>query len=68
MSRNKLKSNGDAAGTTVLFKVLCCTVRLKTFSLCVFMYLCEKYYKPSTVSTIYPTVLLGYSRLTLLDL
>lgn len=32
------------------------------------MYLCEKYYKPSTVSAIYPTVLLGYSRLILLDL
>ena len=30
MSRNKHKSNGDAAGTIVLFKVLCCCLAAKS--------------------------------------
>ena len=50
MSGRKCKSSGNVAGTTVLFKVLYCTVK-NVYFLCLFFmrYLCENWYKPNTV-------------------
>ena len=48
MSRSKRKSSGDTADPTVLFKVLCCEIKI-FFIFFFIYYLCEKSYKPITV-------------------
>ena len=69
MSRSKRKSSSDVAGTTVLFKVLCCKIKNGYFLCLFFMYYsCEKYYKPITVQHYIADFVSWVRRLTLLDL
>ena len=69
MSRIKRKSDGDVAGTTVLFKVLYCKIK-NVYFLCLFFtyYLREKYYKPIPVQYYRADCVSWVPRLTLLDL
>ena len=72
MSRSKCKSSSDVAGTAVLFKVLYCKIKNVFFIFCdclFFMYyLCEKYYKPTTVKYYIADCVGWVPRLTLLEL
>ena len=56
--------------TSVLFKVLYCTIKNVFFIFCLFCmyYLCEKYYKPITVQYYIADCVSWVPRLTLLDL
>ena len=70
MSSSKCKSSGDAAGTSVLFRVLYRKIKA-VFSLsCLFFtwYLCEKYYTPTTVRYYIAEYISLAPGLTLLDL
>ena len=69
MARSKRKSSSDVAGTTVLFKVLCCKIKNGYFLCLFFMYYsCEKYYKPITVQHHIADCVSWVPKLTFLDL